>query len=190
MAGLRKDQIERLKLKWAFGIPGETAMRARPTVAEGRLFFGSEAGNVYSINAASGCIYWVFHAGGGVRTAISIGMIASGPNAECWAAYFGGCGSGGATAYAVDGGTGRLIWEATVDDSRFARITGAPALAAGTLYVPVTGDEDARTWQPGSECCRLRGSLVALDAQTDHRKWKTYTIAEPARPTRMNQEGV
>lgn len=90
MAGLRKDQIERLKLKWAFGIPGETAMRARPTVAEGRLFFGSEAGNVYSINAASGCIYWVFHAGGGVRTAISIGMIASGPNAECWAAYFGG----------------------------------------------------------------------------------------------------
>jgi polyvinyl alcohol dehydrogenase (cytochrome) len=190
MAGLRKDQIERLKLKWAFGIPGGTAMRAQATIAGGRLFFGSEAGDVYSIDAASGCIYWVFHAGGGVRTAITIGMISSGPNAERWAAYFGGSASGGATAYAVDGGSGRLLWEATVDDSRFARITGAPAVAAGTLYVPVTGDEDARTWESGFECCRFRGSLVALDAQTGHRKWKTYTIAEPARLTGMNREGV
>ena len=75
MAGLRKDQIERLKLKWAFGVPGGTAMRAQPTVAGGRLFFGSEAGDVYSIDAASGCVHWVFHAGGGVRTAISLGVI-------------------------------------------------------------------------------------------------------------------
>ena len=190
MAGLRKDQIERLKLKWAFGLPGGTTMRAQPAVAGGRLFFGSEAGNVYSIDAATACIHWVFHAGGGVRTAISIGMIASGPNAERWAAYFGGRGADGATAYAVDAGSGRLIWEAPVDDSRFARITGAPALAEGTLYVPVTGSEDAEAWESGFECCKFQGSLVALDAQTGRRKWKTYTIAEPSRPTRMNGEGV
>ena len=184
MAGLRTNQIERLKLKWAFGLPGSTTMRAQPTLAGGRLFFGSEAGDVYSIDAATACIHWVFHAGGGVRTAISIG-----PIGQRWAAYFGGRGADGATAYAVDGGTGRLIWEATVDDSRFARITGAPVLSSGTLFVPVTGNEDEAAWASAFECCRFRGSLVALDAQTGRRKWKTYTIGERAHPSRMNREG-
>jgi polyvinyl alcohol dehydrogenase (cytochrome) len=40
------------------------------------------------------------------------------------------------------------------------------------------------------ECCRFRGSLVALDAATGEQIWKTYTIAEPAHPTQKNKVGT
>ncbi len=64
MAGLQRDQVSRLKLKWAFGVPGVTGMFAQPTVAGGRLFFGSTTGNVYSIDAGSGCHLLGFPCGG------------------------------------------------------------------------------------------------------------------------------
>jgi polyvinyl alcohol dehydrogenase (cytochrome) len=105
MAGLPGEQVQRLKLKWAFGVPGASGMFAQPTVIGGRLFFGTSVGKVYSIDAASGCIYWSFETGALVRTAITIG-----PAGDRWAAYFGDNGARGAHAYAVDAGTGRLIW--------------------------------------------------------------------------------
>ncbi len=185
MAGLPGEQVQRLKLKWAFGVPGASGMFAQPTVIGGRLFFGTSVGKVYSIDAASGCIYWSFETGALVRTAITIG-----PAGDRWAAYFGDNGARGAHAYAVDAGTGRLIWKVTVDDSRFAHITGAPILASGKLYVPVTGDEDAAAGDPGFQCCTFRGSLVALDAGTGRQIWKSYTIAEASRPVRKNSHNV
>jgi polyvinyl alcohol dehydrogenase (cytochrome) len=185
MAGIQQDQVSRLKLKWAFGVPGVTVMLAQPTVAGGRVFFGSDKGKVYSVDAASGCVYWVFDAGARVRTAITLG-----PIGDRWAAYFGDQGTNGSSAYAVDAATGVSIWKTTVDNSVYSNITGAPVLADGKLYVPVTGHEDALASMPGFECCKFRGSLVALDAQTGKQIWKSYTIAESARPTRKNSQGV
>jgi len=185
MAGLQGDQVRRLKLKWVFGVPGAEQMSAQPAVVGGRLFFGSASGRVYSVDAGSGCVYWVFNAGARVRTAITIG-----PVGNRWAAYFGDNGATAAHAYAVNADTGALIWKIVVDDSRYARITGAPLLASGMLYVPVTGNEDSLAADPGFQCCRFRGSLVALDAITGKQRWKSYTIAEQARPYRKNSKGV
>ena len=53
MAGLPKEKISSLKLKWAFGVPGATGMFAQPTVVGGRVFFGSQHGTVYSLDASS-----------------------------------------------------------------------------------------------------------------------------------------
>jgi polyvinyl alcohol dehydrogenase (cytochrome) len=185
MAGLQRDQVQRLSLKWAFRVPNVDGMYAQPTVAGGRVFFGSTAGKVYSVDARSACIYWIFDAGANVRSAITIG-----PLRERWAVYFGDNGAQGAHGYAVDAETGRLIWKTTVDDSRYARITGAPVLAGGRLYVPVTGNEDESARAPGFSCCTFRGSLVALDADTGEQRWKSYTISESARPLRANSRGV
>ncbi len=77
-----------------------------------------------------------------------------------------------------------------MDDSRFSRITGAPALASHRLYVPITANEDAGAGQPGFQCCTFRGSLAALNADTGERVWKSYTITEPARPLRRNSRDV
>jgi outer membrane protein assembly factor BamB len=40
------------------------------------------------------------------------------------------------------------------------------------------------------ECCKFRGSLVALDAATGKQIWKTYTIAEPANMTGRTSVGT
>src|SRR5690348_11238243 len=74
-AGLSAAQVGRLKLKWAFGIPGATAVYGQPSVVAGRVFVGANTGYVYSLDAATGCVYWSFAAQAGVRNAISVGEV-------------------------------------------------------------------------------------------------------------------
>ena len=66
-AGFTASEVPRLKLKWAFGFPGDIAADAQPTVAGGRVFVGSGSGVVYALNAATGCVHWFFQAAAPVR---------------------------------------------------------------------------------------------------------------------------
>jgi polyvinyl alcohol dehydrogenase (cytochrome) len=187
MAGLTADQVPRLKLKWAFGFPGELNANAHPTYAGGRVFVGSPGGKVYSLSAATGCIYWYVDAGAGVRSAVSIGRIETGTAGSVTAAFFG---DGRANAWAVDAATGKELWKTRVDDYPVARITGSPVFYDGKLYVPVASGEEGSGAVPTYECCKFRGSLTALDASTGKRIWKTYTIDELAKPTKKNKIGT
>jgi polyvinyl alcohol dehydrogenase (cytochrome) len=182
MAQLPADRVPNLKLKWAFAFPGASRAWAQPTVVGGRVFTGSAGRKVYSLDAKTGCTYWTFEAEAPVRTAITIG-----PLAGEWAAYFG---DQHGTAYAVNALTGKLLWKTRAEDHAAAIITGAPTLAAGRLYVPMSSAEEVFGANPKYECCKFRGSLSALDAATGAVVWKTYTIAESPRPIRKNQQGV
>ncbi len=182
MAGLRADQVPQLKLKWAFGFPGAGKAFAQPTVVGGRIFAGSDSGKVYSLDASTGCIYWMFKADGPVRSAISIG-----PVGTKWVAYFG---DQRAQAYAVDAATGALLWKVRVEEHPAAMITGAPALYDGRLYVPDSSYEEVTGALPKYECCKFRGALTALDAATGKQIWKSYTIAEAPHPVRKNRQGT
>jgi len=181
-AGITAAGVPTLRLKWAFGFPGDIQAYAQPAIAGGRLFVGSAGRRVYSLDASSGCIYWIFGAEAPVRTAISLGSLGSG-----FAAYFGDI---HANVYAVDAASGKLIWKTQADDHSEARVTGAPALAGKTLFVPVSSSEEVSAASPQYECCRFRGSILALDNATGKIIWKTYTIPEPARPTRKNKAGT
>lgn len=48
--GISAAQLDRLELKWAFGIPGVVAMFGQPTIAGGRVFIGGQNGHVYSLS--------------------------------------------------------------------------------------------------------------------------------------------
>ena len=87
-AGLTPATVPKLTLKWAFGVPGVTAMSGQPTVFGGRVLVGSEAGIVYALDAATGCVRWQFKAEAGVRSAVVVGRIA-GDGPARYAAYFG-----------------------------------------------------------------------------------------------------
>jgi polyvinyl alcohol dehydrogenase (cytochrome) len=185
-AGLSGSTVPRLRLKWAFGIPGASAVTAQPTVFAGRLFFGSEPGIVYALDAATGCTYWQYQAGAGVRSAISLGPIA-GTRPVRYAAYFGDV---RANVHAVDALTGERIWSHKVDDHAAARITGAPVLVEGRLYVPVSSLEELPGARPDYPCCTFRGSIVALDARSGTQIWKTYTIPEAPTMVGKNAAGT
>jgi polyvinyl alcohol dehydrogenase (cytochrome) len=182
-AGLSASDIPKLKLKWAFGFPGDVTAYAQPAVAGGRLFTGSAGRRVYSLDPASGCMYWVVGTEAPVRTAISIGATGE----SRYAAYFGDF---HANVYAVNAKNGDLLWKTRVEDLPEARITGAPILHEGRLYVPVSSTEELTGADPSYECCKFRGSVAALDAKTGKILWKTYTISEPVRPTRKNKVGT
>ncbi len=182
MARLDPSDAARLKLKWAFGFPGATRSVAQPTVFGGRVFVGSQNGKVYSLDAKSGCSYWEFDAGRGVRAAVVVGQVADG-----WAAYFGDL---GADVHSVDALTGKELWKAKLDDHPAAVITGSLTLVGRILFVPISSYEEATGANKSYSCCTFRGSLVALDAPTGKVLWKRFTIAEPATPGATNAVGV
>ena len=184
-AGLSRDQVPRLKLKWAFGYPHGITAAGQPSVVSGRVFVGTDIARIYSLDAASGCVYWSFQAKASVRNAISIGPMPR--HAGKYAAYFG---DAKANVYALDAATGELLWTTHVEDHFTARITGAPTLAAGRLYVPVSSFEEFNADAADYPCCTFRGSVVALDAATGRQVWKTYVISEEPKPTRKNSAGT
>lgn len=184
IAGLDANRVPKLKLKWAFAYPGDIIAFSQPTVVGGRIFVGSSGHGVYSLDAATGCVRWSYTADAGVRSAISIGRLGS---SKTYAAFFGDL---AANAYALDAATGKQLWKANLDSHHAARITGAPTLYEGRLYVPVASLEEAGSGMPDYECCTFRGSVVALDAATGKEIWKTYTISEKPHATGTNKLGV
>jgi len=184
MAGLSAAQVPSLKVKWAFGFrnAGGTVF-GQPTIAGGRLFFGSGDGTVYSLDAKTGCVFWTYKAPVTVRTAITLGAIDNGHSA----AYFGNV---KANVYAVDAQNGELLWKVLVDDHPVARVTGAPKLYQGRVYVPVSSIEEVSAGSPKYPCCKFRGSVVALDVKTGKQLWKTYSIPDVPAPTGQSSAGT
>jgi polyvinyl alcohol dehydrogenase (cytochrome) len=180
--GFTAADLPKLKLRWAFGFDGDVVSFGHPTVFGGRVFAGSAGGHVYALDAESGCIRWRFVAETGVRTAPVIGR--TGTRHTVW---FGDLRS---NLYALDAETGDLLWRKRMDPHPVARITAAPALHEGRLYVPVSSFEEGMGSDAAYECCTFRGSLIALDAGSGRQIWQAWMIAAPARPTRKNKAGT
>jgi polyvinyl alcohol dehydrogenase (cytochrome) len=185
-AKLSAVDVPRLALKWAVGFEDRAFVSSQPTVVGGRIYVGTGPGGVRSLDAATGCEYWRFPAHAIVRTAVSVGAI-PGTDPVRYAAYFGDLQT---NVYAVDAGTGGHLWTRRVDVHPAARITGAPTLFEGRLYVPVSSLEEAMASRDDYECCSFRGQVVALDAATGDEIWRTYAIEEAPRPVGTNAAGA
>ena len=185
-AGLTAAQVPRLKLKWAFGYPAGESANGQPTVAGGRVFAGGDNGFVYSLDAATGCVYWSFENGSIVRNALTIGPI-TGQGSARYAAYFG---DGHANVFALDAQNGRLLWKTKVDPHFVARITAGVKLYNGKLFVPVSSSEEFSSGHRDYPCCTSRGSVVALDANTGKQIWKTWVVPDEPKPYKTQSNGV
>ena len=186
--GITAPLVPRLKLKWAFGLPGVTSARAQPVVVGGRVFISSESGDVFALSAKTGCIYWVFHAQSGIRTAASVGQYKTSNGSNAWGVFVA---DGIANTYGIDAMTGKQIWTKHVDEHPGARATGSPVYYNGRVYVPLAGlNEEGQGSRLTYECCTFRGSVTALDASTGAQIWKTYTITEEPKKRGVTKEGV
>jgi polyvinyl alcohol dehydrogenase (cytochrome) len=183
--GLSAADLPRLKLKWAYAYPGRSTY-GQPTLVGDRVFVTSVVGQVSALDVATGCAYWTYDAGAGVKTAVTIGAAPEGSDAK-FVAYFG---DERAYAHAIDADTGKPIWRTRLDLHASARITGSPTLYNGRLYVPVSSMEESLSANSKYECCTFRGSLSSLDASTGKPIWKTFTIDEEPRPFKKSRAGT
>jgi polyvinyl alcohol dehydrogenase (cytochrome) len=182
--GIKADDVPKLKVKWAFAYPGALA-QGQPTIVGDRLYVTSESGAIFSLDAQTGCTHWVFQADSGSRSAVTVGPL-PGSRGKL-AAYFGDMQG---AAYAVDASTGQRIWKISLEQTPYARITGAPALYNGRLYVPVSSEEETTGSNVHYECCKFRGSVAALDARTGKVIWRIYPIQDAPKPFKKNPAGT
>lgn len=186
-AGLDAAAVPKLKLKWAFGLPGAASLRSQPVVGGGWLWVGSDNGMVYALDADTGCVHWSFEAQRPVISTVSIGPIPG--SSGRYAAYFGDF---GANVYALDAETGEQLWVTQVDPHHAAAVSGSVVLdpAGERVVVPVGSWEEPMGVSANYECCTSRGAVAVLDAKTGNRIWKTYTLEEEAKPLWKNSAGV
>jgi polyvinyl alcohol dehydrogenase (cytochrome) len=181
---LTAEDVPKLKLKWAFGFPGARAVSGQPAIAGGRVFVSSDNGFVYSLDAATGCVYWSFRADGAVRSAVVVERLAAG---KPYAVFFGDARS---NTYAIDATTGTQVWKTRVEEHATGRITAGVRVFEGRVYVPVASSEEGSGGGATYACCTFRGSVVALNAESGQQVWKTYTIPEEAKPTTQKANGT
>jgi polyvinyl alcohol dehydrogenase (cytochrome) len=179
--GITRDQVARLKLKWAYGFAGDATAFAAPTVLNGTIFVGSAGGVVQALEAKTGCLHWTFQANGPVRSAIV--AVANGPDYSLlfddqigW-------------VYSLEAKTGRLLWKRRVDEHEGTRLTGSPAVYQGVVFIPAASWEETRSIEPHYACCTFRGSVTALRVADGSQVWKTYTV-DPPKKTVVNKVGT
>ena len=180
-AGLSIGQMPGLKLKWAFGFPGDIMAFGAPTVFNGTLFTGSASGVIYALDAQTGCTHWTFEANGPVRTAIL-----AVPGGSHTALVFG---DQIGWVYALDAVTGKQRWRKRVEDHEAVRLTGSPVEHDGVVYIPAASWEETRALDSQYACCTFRGSLTALRVADGSTVWKSYMVDAP-RKTGVNKSGT
>lgn len=170
-AGLSLGQLRGLKLKWAFGFPGDITAFAAPTVYNGTVFVGSASGAVRALDAKTGCTHWTFQANGPVRVAIL-----AVPGGARTSLIFG---DQIGWVYSLDAANGQQIWRKRVEDHEAVRLTGSPAVHDGVVFIPAASWEETRTLDPKYPCCTFRGSLTAVRAIDGAILWKTFLVDPP-----------
>ncbi len=181
-AGLTAADLPKLKLKWAFNLGDVTDARSQPVVVGGRVFIGSTTGALYALDADSGCILWGFRAASGIRGGATVG------NANRTLAVF--FSDVRANVYALNARTGALIWKTRPVDYYAAIATAAPRYYNGVVYQPFSSYEESLAGSPKFECCKFRGSVAALNADTGEKLWQSFTIPQAAEPTAKSPVGT
>src|SRR5262249_32447915 len=183
-SGLTPGDVRKLTLKWAFGFPDGKSMYSQPAVAFGRVFVGNDNGVVYSLDSKTGCAYWAYQADMFGRFA-PIAAPITGRVGTNYAIFFV---TRSTTAYALDAHDGKLLWKTQIRTG-LNNLSATSAFYNGRLYVPMSGTETLVGGDLSYECCKSRGALAAVDANTGKVLWITQSIQEPLRQLGENANG-
>ncbi|GGC20171.1 cytochrome CBB3 [Novosphingobium marinum] len=186
VAGIDRENVGKLSLKYAVAFPSTIRMRSQPAIAGGSIITGTHDGSVYAVDAETGCIKWVFHAGSEVRTGIVVSSWEAGDADARPMAYFSDIVG---NAYGIDARTGEEVWRLRGDPHPSTTLTASPTLYDGILYIPVSSLEEGAAGDPLYECCTFRGSILAVDPLTGKELWRTYLVDEP-KHTEVNSAGA
>jgi polyvinyl alcohol dehydrogenase (cytochrome) len=171
-AGITKENVGSLRLKWAFAFPDASDVRSKPALVGDWLIVGSQSGEVYALNRNTGKIGWHVRATGQIRSGITIGK-----NAGAITAYFADFAT---YVYAVDVKTGKVLWSERAGEDALSMNTGTLAIYDGKILVPVSSLEVAVAADSNYDCCTTSGALAALDSKTGSKLWYHRVVPDSA----------
>lgn len=181
-AGLRAEDVPKLKLAWAFAFPDTSTLRSQPAVYRGRVFVGGQDGSVYALDAGSGCVHWAASVQSQVRSGMAVGEVGGNPML-----FFGDTAG---FLYALDAATGKELWKMRPEEHPAATQTSTPVFYQGKLYIGSASREESLSVSRDYVCCTFRGSESAIDAATGKTLWKRYTISEAAKERPKTKRGA
>jgi polyvinyl alcohol dehydrogenase (cytochrome) len=165
-------QASRLAPKWVATTTGDVS--ATPVVADGAVYFPDWGGRLWKLNAATGQVIWSHLIsdydgipGDVSRTSPALAgqLLVIGENL-------------GGYLMGIDVKSGALSWISQAHPDPAAIATGSPVVAGDRVYMGFSSRESAYDQQRGLQCCRFRGALVALEAQTGRVVWRTYGLPD------------
>ncbi len=157
-----------------------------PSLADGRVFFGSWDNNIYALNASTGALLWSYRTGSYVQSSPVV------VNGVVYTASY------DANVYALDAVTGNALW---IYPTGSGAVGSSPAVVNGLVYIGDNGGQvhainaatGARVWKfnagdtiysspsvvngvvyIGGDTM-YNGTLYALDAQTGLKLWSYPT---------------
>lgn len=178
--GLSVADIPRLKVKWAYSMPGG----GQATVVGGWLWITNRSGKMLALDAKTGCVRWKLD---DVVSRTTPMVVRSSISPSGWATFVGQVNR---VVRAFDAQTGKEIWKsAELESHTSSLLTGSPIVADDVLLVPISSIEEATSMNKAYACCAFRGSLAGLDLKTGKTLWKTFVISEPRKIIRSKEDG-
>src|SRR5271154_4601674 len=161
------DQINTKNVKnlvpvWSVSTGVDSGHEAPPIVNNGVMFVATPYSQVMALDAATGEFLWRY------KHKLPAGFAALHNTSRGVALYGDKVFLPGldATLTALDAKTGKVDWEAKVDDYKQGYyLTMAPLVVKGKVLVGVSGGEFG-----------VRGYVAAFDAETGKEAWRTYSI--------------
>ena len=145
------NNVGGLQVKWKSSAGGllRTVTQSSPAVNKGVIYFGSENGTFYALNANTGADLWSYATGGGVR---------SSPAVVDGVAFFG---SDDGNVYALNARTGAKMWNYPVG----AGVHSSPAVVNGVVYI---GSSDCNAYALNAVPAPNCGVLILSTRNSHH----------------------
>lgn len=176
LTDVTSDSVNRLKLKWAYAYPGSAA---GPVTVAGDTLFLAGTGHVIALNAESGCVRWSYPVNSRTVRAVTIGSTSAEKSDNKLPTTLALFGDDSGTVFALDASSGKELWQTKVENHILGRITAAPTVHDGIVYVPISSMEDPLTHDKSYFCCSARGGVAAVDLLTGKQLWKQQHITAP-----------
>ncbi len=180
---IHAENVSRLELAWAFGLPDTSDARSQPVITRDTLFIAATSGHLFALDRKSGCIKWHETVTPPPRTALTLGAMEEGRRSVL---FFGDI---DAHIVAMDALTGELIWRTDAAVSEHSFLTGAVVQHEQRLIVPVSIIEIILALDPEYECCKSHGAVLSLDVDTGDRLW-VRELTDPAVPQALTKVGT
>ncbi len=162
---INAGNVKNLVPVWSVSTGVDSGHESPPIVNDGVMFVSTPYSQVMALDAASGDMLWRY------KRPLPEGFAAL-HNTSRGVALFGNkvfLPALDAVLVALDAKTGKVAWEAKVEDWKTGYyMTMAPLVVKGNVLVGIAGGEFG-----------VRGFVQAFDAETGKPVWKTYTVPAP-----------